>query len=128
LARTPNAARCVADMEGTHLVPARGGGVIGAGPVHPMDEGRHRYRPSGCPLSVVLVRSRQQEPRCASALVRCIGCRGLTRLGNPVVGPMSTPMVSKLSRVVVNGATRGRLHPSDTAQSRGSLWVSASTT
>jgi hypothetical protein len=62
-----------------------GSGVIGAGPVRPMDEGRHRCWASGCPRSVVLVRSRQQEPRCTSASVRGIGCQGLTRLGNPIV-------------------------------------------
>ena len=68
-----------------------------------------------------------RESRCTSVSARGVGHPYLTRPGSPIVGQTSTPMDSKLSRVVVTGAVLGERHPNATTPSYRSLWVSAST-
>jgi hypothetical protein len=89
--------------------------------------GHRRRMPRVCLLRVNLARSRRQGSWCASALAHGVGRRCLACLDYPIGGPMSTPMVSRLSRVIAIGIVRGKRHPNATAPSHQSSWVSAST-
>jgi hypothetical protein len=92
-----------------------------------MAVGHCRHMPRMCPHIVTLARSMRQGSRCASALAHGVGRQCLACLGYLVEGPTSTPMVSRLSRVVATDAVRGKRHPNATAPSHRSLRVSAST-
>jgi hypothetical protein len=100
-----------------------GSGVIGAGPVRPTDSvvGLRRCTLREYPHSVAWVHCRWPESRCTSASDRDVGRRCLTRPGCPIGGPTSTPMDSRLSRVIVTGDVWGERFPNATAPSCRSL-------
>jgi hypothetical protein len=106
----------------------QGGSDVSSGVSHVrlLVVGLRRSSPSECPRCVGLDSSRQQGSQCTSALARGVGRRCLTCLGSLTVDPSSTPMVSRLSRVVAANAAPGPEHPNATVRSRRSLWVAAS--
>jgi hypothetical protein len=120
-----NATQCVAAMEGALRVPARGKRCQRRRSCAPA--GRGAPPPQSKRVSAQRRLGQQQAARVPMHQLLGEGHRCLTCLDSLVVDPSSTPMVSKLSRVVAANAGPGTRHPNATVQSRRSLWVTAST-